>query len=119
MQLTKNFTLEEFEKTDSGLPNSMPKVYHANAKFVAEKLQTLRDWCMFPIVIESGYRSIAVNKAVGGSSNSLHQVCLAVDIVLPSMSYNKMVYFLREVLKLNPFEIHFNSSDVMHISWLK
>lgn len=45
-----------------------------------------------PIIINSGYRSPALNKAVGGVNNSKHLQGLAVDIkVLHNADYEKTV----------------------------
>ncbi len=52
-----------------------------NKRYVLEKGEdytTSRD--VEPIIISSGYRSVAVNKAVGGAANSNHLAGCAVDI---------------------------------------
>lgn len=44
-----------------------------------------------PIVVSSGYRSAAVNKAVGGASNSQHLTGEAADITCPSIGTLKLM----------------------------
>lgn len=77
MQLTRNFHLSEFESKD-GSP--MPKEVYLNVVKLANQLQTLRDYICLPIYINSGYRSIFHNKAVGGVNGSYHTLGMAVDI---------------------------------------
>ena len=81
-KLTQNFKLSEFLVTNTGLPNTPghgSEVY-ANIVRLAGMLQRIRDYVGQPIIINSGYRSQAVNKAVGGANNSSHLYGLAADI---------------------------------------
>ncbi|SFO12410.1 Peptidase M15 [Capnocytophaga haemolytica] len=85
MQLTKDFTLEEFACHDKAR-TPVPTQYVANVKRVAQSLQVLRDYLKKPIVINSGYRTEEHNKAVGGSPNSQHKVGKAADICVEGMT---------------------------------
>ena len=88
-RLSQHFTLGELCKTsvktaDGNIPNH---VHIENLKRLCGWLEMLRDeWNRRyaegdePIIINSGYRSEAVNKAVGGASNSNHLTGCAVDI---------------------------------------
>lgn len=77
MQLTPNFQLKEFFCRD-GTP--VPDEYIPNVIEVAKNLQVLRDYLKTPIIINSGYRTPAYNKKVGGVSNSQHLYGKAADI---------------------------------------
>ena len=82
MKISKNFTLQEFLVTNTGLNNQLTSEALANIEYLAKKLlQPLRDDYGKPIRITSGYRSVEVNKAVGGSTTSQHTKGEAVDIV--------------------------------------
>ena len=85
-RLTQNFTLSEFLATNTGLPNtpSHGSEVYANLVRLASMLQRIRDYVGQPIIINSGYRSPAVNKAVGGANNSSHMYGLAADIRVSS-----------------------------------
>ena len=82
MKISKNFTLQEFLVTNTGLNNQLTSDALANIEYLANKLlQPLRDAYGKPIRITSGYRSVEVNNAVGGSPTSQHTKGQAVDIV--------------------------------------
>lgn len=53
-------------------------------QFLAPGLQRVRELLKRPVVVSSGYRSPAVNRAVGGAANSQHMQGLAADIVAPA-----------------------------------
>ena len=82
MKLSKNFILQEFVATKTGLDNQITSEALTNIEFLVKNLlQPLRDAFGSPIKITSGYRSVEVNKAVGGSKYSQHTKGEAVDIV--------------------------------------
>ena len=88
-QLTANFSLEEFTDSQTAARhgiNNVPKEGTAarnNLKDIADTMESIRSILGHPILISSGYRSPAVNKAVGGSKNSAHQHGLAADFTCP------------------------------------
>ena len=88
-RLSPHFTLAEMCKTNARTPDgNIPSHVHIeNLKRLCGWLEMLRsEWNKRygegddPIIINSGYRSEAVNKAVGGVSGSNHLTGCAVDI---------------------------------------
>ena len=81
-RLSPHFTLGEMTKTSAkGLDNTPSHAAVMNLKNLCENwLENLRSRYGSPIVINSGYRSEAVNKAVGGVKGSNHLTGCAVDI---------------------------------------
>ena len=89
VRLSQHLTLGELTKTnaktaDGNIPS---RVHIENLKRLCGWLEMLRsEWNKRygegndPIIINSGYRSEAVNKAVGGAANSNHLTGCAVDI---------------------------------------
>lgn len=93
-RLSEHFTLAEMCKTsaktaDGNIPSH---VHIENLKRLCGWLEMLRDeWNRRygegddPIIINSGYRSDAVNKAIGGAKGSNHLTGCAVDIRVAGM----------------------------------
>lgn len=84
--LSKNFALEEFTRSTTakkqGINNDPGPMEIANLQaLVLNVLQPLRTAMGFPINISSGYRSPALNAAIGGAANSQHMKGQAADIV--------------------------------------
>lgn len=108
-RLTEHFTLEEFLISQTaarlGIDNTPNEAHQANLKQVAEHLEIVRDQ-FGPVIISSGYRSSALNKAVPGSSKtSAHCFGLAADFHIPghdnidicrwiaiNMDYDQVIY---------------------------
>lgn len=85
MNITQNFRLEELTHSNTakarGLKNE-PSLEHIEnlRRLVVKVLQPLRELFGKSMVISSGYRSLEVNKAVGGVPNSQHTKGQAADI---------------------------------------
>ena len=54
-----------------------------NLTITAANLEKVRELLNHPIIISSGYRSPAVNRAVGGAATSAHTKGWAVDFICP------------------------------------
>lgn len=81
----KYFTVAEMMRSDTaarkGIDNKIPKEYLDNVLQLIEKvLDPLREAYGKPIIVTSGYRCPALNKAVGGSATSDHMKGCAADI---------------------------------------
>lgn len=80
-QLSKNFTLAELTKTSAKADNTPGAEQVENLKALCVNvLQPLREAMGRPMRVNSGFRSDAVNRAVGGSSTSQHSKGEAADI---------------------------------------
>ena len=84
-KLSEHFSLRELTKTNTGIDNVPNEEQVNNLKRVCQWLERLRSKRNEPIIINSGYRSPAVNKAVGGAPNSNHLTGCAVDIHVSGM----------------------------------
>ena len=87
MKLSEHFTLRELTKTKTGIENVPNEEQVNNLRRVCQWLEQLRRrWNNLygegddPIIINSGFRSPEVNKAVGGVATSNHLTGCAVDI---------------------------------------
>lgn len=93
MILTPHFTLEELTVTQHRTLDNTPNSSEINnLKRLAEMLEevkTLLDGK--PIMINSGFRSKAVNDAVGSKDSSQHRVGCAADIRVPGLTPDQVV----------------------------
>lgn len=107
--VSDNFMWREFTHSDTavkrGLSNIPNNVERANIKRVADWLEILRALLaekygqVIPIRITSGFRSQAVNRAVGGSSTSAHRYGLAADIQAIGLSVKQLAYDIYSFIK--------------------
>lgn len=87
-QLSEHFTLEEMTRSDSAIrmcidQTPSPEVLE-NLKATAQHMELVRMVLGVPIHVNSAYRSNALNKAIGGASNSAHLTGFAVDFTAPA-----------------------------------
>ena len=98
-ELCKSSTAEQ-KKIDN-TPNS--EIVNNLEKLVEYILDPLREKYGKPIIVNSGYRSPALNKAINGSKTSQHMKGLAADITAGSVTKNKVLFNLVQELNL-PFD---------------
>jgi zinc D-Ala-D-Ala carboxypeptidase len=128
MMLSKNLSLGEFTNSQTakrrGIDNT-PKGEHLEAaKLLAENIfQPIREHFGKPIFISSGYRSAALNEAIGGSKTSQHSKGEAIDI---DMDYRKgpqneeVFHYIRENLPFDQLIWEFGTDkrpDWVHVSY--
>ena len=121
----KYFTIKELCKSTTATqkkidnsPNS--EIVNNLEQLVHNILDPLREEYGKPIQVNSGYRSDALNKAVGGSKTSQHKYGLAADITAGSRLENKKLFILAQKLNL-PFDqlIDEKAYSWIHISFSK
>jgi uncharacterized protein YcbK (DUF882 family) len=95
MKLTENFSLQELTVSETavrkGLDNTPNATEVANLVRVAELLEKVRTLLGKPIILNSGFRSKAVNDAVGSRDTSQHRIGCAADIRVPGMTPREVV----------------------------
>lgn len=84
IKLTPNFFLSELTVSDyadrNGIDNSPPAIIVPNLFKVASMLEKVRAALGNKVIsVSSGYRSPALNAAIGGSATSEHSVGMAAD----------------------------------------
>jgi uncharacterized protein YcbK (DUF882 family) len=91
--MTPHFTLAELTHTDHRLLDNTPNAQElANLKRLAEFLETVKTTLGGkPIMINSAFRSKAVNDAVGSKDTSQHRLGLAADFRVPGMAPDAVV----------------------------
>ena len=129
MKLSEHLDLSEVTRSDMakrrGISN-MPTLEHIeNFKKLAENIfEPIRRHFGVPIHISSGYRSKALNTAIGGSLTSQHCTAEAIDIDMDGSANgvtNKMVFdFIKANLNFDQLIWEFGTKDApdwVHVSF--
>ena len=118
--IRKNFSCSEFEKSktadDNGIDNHIKSeaVKEAIKELVLTCLQPVRDFVRVPIIVESGWRCLLLNKLVGGVPSSQHPKGEAADIRSPFMTPLELA---RAVVALHlPFDQLILYPTFVHVS---
>lgn len=128
-QLSKHITMAEFCYSDTakrkGIDNSIKDPKHLeDAKRLCEKVfEPIREHFGKPIKLSSGYRSLALNKAIPGSSKtSQHCLGQAMDIdgdILGGVSNKDIFNFIKDNLEFDQMIWEFGNAanpDWVHVS---
>ena len=91
--MTPHFTLAELTHTDHRSLNNTPNAGElANLQRLAEFLEVVKTTLGGkPVMINSAFRSKAVNDAVGSKDTSQHRLGLAADFRVPGMAPDAVV----------------------------
>ena len=93
--MTENFSLEEMTVSEiasrKGLDNTPNATEITNLMHTAALLEQVRALLKKPIIINSAFRSKAVNDAVGSKDTSQHRIGCAADIRVPGMTPKQVV----------------------------
>jgi zinc D-Ala-D-Ala carboxypeptidase len=123
IQLSKNLVLSEMTRSESakrrGISNQPTKGHIENMKYLAEKVfQPIRDHFGVPIRISSGYRSAALNRAIGGSQTSFHSLGCAIDIdnENTSITNKEIFHFIKDNLEFT--ELIWEKGNDNEPSWV-
>jgi len=120
MKLSKNLSLSEVIKSNTaerkGIDNSPNETHLNNLKYLAEQVfQPIRDYFEVPIYISSGYRSLSLNEAIGGSPRSFHSHGMALDLDQDGrnkgVSNTEVFYFIKENLPFSELIWEFGDED--------
>ena len=93
MNLSPNFTLDELTHTDHReLSNEPNESETANLQRLADFLEQVKTVLGGkPVMVNSAFRSKAVNDAVGSKDTSQHRIGCAADIRVPGMTPDEVV----------------------------
>ena len=120
--LSKNFTLQEYIKSQTalrqGIDNTPSNEHLASAKKLFEMVvQPVRDH--FGVtVINSGYRGPALNAAVGGSATSQHCRGEAVDIECPGTPNYDVALWIEQNLDYDQLILEFYTPGIPDSGWV-
>jgi zinc D-Ala-D-Ala carboxypeptidase len=122
MQLSPNFSLEEFTSSPTALSRGISNepteaVLGCLKQLVEALLQPLREQIGKPFKVTSGYRSPALNTAIGGVKASQHSLGQAADIQVQGMTPLEVCKFV--IASGLEFDQLINEITWVHISYSK
>jgi hypothetical protein len=127
MKLSNNLSLAEMTKSSTaqrrGIDNMPTPEHMENMKVLAAKIfQPIREHFNRPILISSGYRSKALNDAIGGSQTSQHSIGEAIDIDMDgtTLSNTDVFNYIKDNLEFDQLIWEFGNEqkpDWVHVSY--
>lgn len=122
MQLSENFTLAELTHSQAasrrGLNNVPgPAAVKALGLLCRHVLEPVRLQFGRAVLVSSGYRAPAVNKAVGGSASSQHCLGEAADFTVSGVSNLDVCQWMMRALHYDQLIYEFGESGWIHASW--
>ena len=127
MRLSAHFTLDEMLKSQTalrmGLSNDPgPDQLEALVDLCELMLEPIRNHYERPVVVSSGFRALAVNKAIGSKDASQHTKGEAADIEIPGLDNLELYYWVAENLDFDQLILDFYtgepSSGWVHVSYV-
>ena len=122
VRLSKNFTLQEFTKSQvaerRSIDNIPGEIHLERAKELFENIvQKVRD--NFGVtIINSGYRSGDLNYAIGGSNTSQHCKGEAVDIECPGTPNYDVAKWIEDNLDFDQLILEFYTPGIPDSGWV-
>lgn len=124
----KYFSIKELTKSDQavrlGLDNSIKDAQIiTNLKLLCENiLDPIRDYFNKPVQINSAYRSLEVNRAVGSKDTSQHTMGKAADIEIKGVDNLDLAIWVRNNLEYDQLILEFYDginpdSGWVHVSY--
>jgi hypothetical protein len=130
MKLSEHFDLCEFIRSDYAKRNGINNIPNAEQtenlrELCINILEPLRNHFQIPILLSSGFRCDALNKAIGGAKNSQHTTGEAVDIdhdMSANVVNNKMIFdYIKANLNFDQMIWEHGTSlnpDWVHVSYV-
>lgn len=113
MQLTANFTLQEFTRSTTadrmGIDNTPNATEVANLRMLCVQILQPARSALGPIQISSGFRSAALNAAVGGVPNSAHRLGFAADVVPVNVSTLALARWIKNNTQFDQIILEFGT----------
>ncbi len=101
-QISPHFSLKELTVTSAGVDNTPDAKQIAALKRLCDNvLEPIREHFKRPVTINSGFRSAAVNKKIGGAATSQHSFGEAADIEIKGVPNQQIYDFIKNNLEFD------------------
>lgn len=124
MNLSPNFTLAEMVRSGTalrrGIDNTpLPIVVKNLERLCRNVLEPVRAHYGRPVIVTSGYRSPALNSAIGGSGTSQHSQGEAADFTVVGARNIEVCRWISANLEFDQVIYEFGEEGWVHCSWSK
>ncbi len=121
-QLSANFTLAEMILSRTahrrGIDNTPPPAAVTALRALAQNvLQPVRDHFGRPVIVTSGFRAPALNRAIGGSASSQHTLGEAADFTVAGVSNLQVARWIVANLPFDQLIYEFGEGGWLHVSY--
>lgn len=121
--LSEHFKLSEFTFSQTasreGIDNTPTAKHKENMKLLCEHvLEPIREHYGRPIKLSSGYRSRALNKAVGGSRTSDHSMGRAADFEIAGIANYDVAKWIEKNLNYKQLILEFYTPGSPNSGWI-
>lgn len=120
-QLGKYFSLEELIVTHENLDNTPGTVATQKLKVLVQNLlDPVREMYGFPICVNSGFRTLTVNKAIGGATHPISQHTKGEAADLDCADNARLYYLIRDHFDFDQLiweEGNDRQPDWVHVSY--
>ena len=112
MMLSDHFSLAEFTKSQTairkGIKNDPNDAAIENMRLLCENiLEPVRQHYDIPFTLNSGFRCLALNEAVGSSPRSQHVTGQAADFEVPTIANKDLAYWIMDNLDYDQVLLEF------------
>ena len=120
--LSPNFTLAEMILSRTahrrGIDNTPPLAAARALQALAQNvLQPVRDHFARPVIVTSGCRAPALNRAIGGSATSQHTLGEAADFTVSGVSNLEVARWIVANLAFDQLIYEFGETGWLHVSY--
>ena len=123
MMLSDHFSLAEFTKSQTairkGIKNDPNDAAIENMRLLCENiLEPVRQNYDIPFTLNSGFRCLALNEAVGSSSRSQHVTGQAADFEVPTIANKDLAHWIMDNLDYDQVLLEFYKEGDPSSGWV-
>jgi|TARA_R110000824_G_scaffold377268_2_gene568501 zinc D-Ala-D-Ala carboxypeptidase len=123
MMLSDHFSLAEFTKSQTairkGIKNDPNDAAIENMRLLCENiLEPVRQHYDIPFTLNSGFRCLALNEAVGSSSRSQHVTGQAADFEIPTIANKDLAHWIMDNLDYDQVLLEFYKEGDPSSGWV-
>ena len=123
MMLSDHFSLAEFTKSQTairkGIKNDPNDAAIENMRLLCENiLEPVRQHYDIPFTLNSGFRCLALNEAVGSSSRAQHVTGQAADFEIPTIANKDLAHWIMDNLDYDQVLLEFYKEGDPSSGWV-